>query len=147
LQEQIQQLGTDIDKLIEERKNTPYKIPVGKMPVQCRYSKLNRESKYPMNIVKMICYRAETALAHLIAPHYKRDDDEVGTPVKAITMLSIDIMPDYDNNKLNKLNIYLYPPSNNRSREAVSNIIDTVNKTNTVFPGTKLTLFFNIATF
>jgi hypothetical protein len=144
LQEEIEQLGTDINKLIEERKNTPYKIPLGKMPVQCRYSKLNQESKYLMNIVKMICYRAETALAHLIAPHYKRDDDEVRMLVKAITLLSIDLMPDYDNNKLN---IYLYPPSNNRSREAIANIIDTVNKTNTVFPGTNLTLFFNIATF
>jgi hypothetical protein len=144
LKEQIQQVDTDINNLIKERKNTPYKIPVGKMPVQYRYSKLNQESKYLMNIVKMICYRAETALAHLIAPHYKRDDDEIRTLVKAITLLSIDLIPDYDKNKLN---IYLYPPGNNRSRQAIANIINTVNKTDTVFPGTKLTLFFNIATF
>jgi hypothetical protein len=57
----------------------------------------------------MICYRAETAVAHLIAPHYSRADDEVRSLIKAITLLSIDLMPDYVNNKLN---IYLYQSAN-----------------------------------
>jgi hypothetical protein len=144
LREQIQQKESEINKLIEERKNIPYKIPVAQMPLQDRYVKLNQESKYLMNIIKMICYRAETALAHLLAPHYAHADNEIRALVKAITLLSIDLIPDYSDNKLH---IYLYPPANNRSREAIANIIDTVNRTNTIFPGTNLSMVFNIATF
>jgi hypothetical protein len=92
----------------------------------------------------MICYRAETAVVHLIAPHYSRTDDEVRSLIKAITLLSIDLMPDYVNNKLN---IYLYPPANNRMRDAISKIINAVNNTNTVFPGTNLRMIFNFETF
>jgi hypothetical protein len=114
------------------------------MPDETRYSKLNQESKYLTNIIKMICYRAETAVAHLIASHYSRADDEGISLIKAITLLSIDLIPDYDNNKLN---IYLYPPANNRSREAIVKIIDAVNNTMTVFSGTNLLMIFNFATF
>jgi hypothetical protein len=121
-----------------------YKIPVAEIPLETKYSKLNQESKYLTNIIKMICYRAETAMAHLLSPHYSRADDEVRSLIKAITLLSIDLMPDYVNNKLN---IYLYPPANNRSKEAFAKIIDAVNKTNTLFPATKLLLIFDFATF
>jgi hypothetical protein len=144
LQEQIQQTESDIKKLTEERKNIPCKILVAQMPLQNRYVKLNKESKYLMNIIKMICYRAETALVHLLAPHYGHADNEIRALVKVITLLSIDLIPDYQNNKLH---IYLYPPANNKSREAIANIIDTVNRTNTIFPGTNLSMVFNIATF
>jgi hypothetical protein len=92
----------------------------------------------------MICYRAETVLACLLAPHYRRSDDEIKALVKAITLLSIDLIPDYANNKLH---ICLYPSGNNRSREAISNIINTVNSTKSVFPDTDLMMVFNIATF
>ncbi|MDR0726203.1 MAG: hypothetical protein LBF59_09405 [Prevotellaceae bacterium] len=91
----------------------------------------------------MICYRAETAFAHLLAPHYCRDQDEIRALVKAITLLSIDLMPDYENKKLN---IVLYPPSNIRCRKAINAVINTVNLTKTVFPGTELVMFFNITT-
>ena len=34
------------------------------MPLQSRYNILKQESKMLMNIIKMICYRAETAVAN-----------------------------------------------------------------------------------
>jgi hypothetical protein len=91
----------------------------------------------------MICYRAETALAHLLAPHYCRDEDEIRALVKAITLLTIDLTPDYENNQLK---ISLYPLSNIRSQKAIENVIKTVNDTKTVFPGTNLVMIFDITT-
>jgi hypothetical protein len=84
LQAMIQQTNEEIEKLVAERKNIAYKIPVGQMPQEHRYAKLNQESKYLMNIIKMICYRAETAFAHLLAPHYCRDQDEIRALVKQL---------------------------------------------------------------
>ena len=91
----------------------------------------------------MICYRAETALANKLAPHYSRAEHEVRALVKAITKLSIDLMPDEKNGILN---ITLYPLANLRSHKAVANIIDEINETMTVFPQTNLVMKFKIAT-
>jgi Skp family chaperone for outer membrane proteins len=143
LQSKIQQTADEIEKRVAERKTVPYKIPVGEMPQESRYAKLNQESKYLMNIIKMICYRAETAFAHLLAPHYGRDEDEIRALVKAITLLTVDLIPDYDNKQLK---IVLYPPGNIRSRKAIAEVIKTVNETKTDFPGNDLVMIFNITT-
>jgi hypothetical protein len=81
-------------------------------------------------------------MAHLIEPHYSRADDEVRSLIKAITLISIDLMPDYVDNKLN---IYLYPPTNKRTKETIAKIFDDVN--NTVFSGTNLFMILHFATF
>ena len=144
LTEKGEQIQQEIDELIAKRKTVHYKIPVGQMPENTRYAKLHQESKYLMNIIKMICYRAETLLANKLAPFYSRADDELRALVKAITHLSIDIRPDTANDILN---ITLYPLANLRSQKALANIIDDVNASQTLYPGTNLTLKFEIATF
>jgi hypothetical protein len=143
LTEETQQIEQKIDSLIEKRKDTKYKISIGEMPENERYTKLHQESKYLMNIIKMICYRAETAFANKLAPHFNRADDEIRMLVKAITHLSIDIIPEYEKSLLN---ITIYPLSNIRSLNALSNIIDEINATNTAYPGTKMIMRFKIAT-
>jgi len=143
LVEKAQQIEQELSRLKEKRKNTKYKIQLGEMPENERYTKLHQESKYLMNIIKMICFRAETVLANKLAPHYSRSDDEIRALVKAITRLSIDIAPDNENSLLN---ITLYPLSNLRSQNALAKIIDQVNATNTVYPGTMLKMKFKIAT-
>ncbi|MDT9257694.1 MAG: hypothetical protein P5686_26410, partial [Limnospira sp. PMC 1254.20] len=35
-----------------------------------RYNKLHTESKLFLNVIKMICYRAETSFANQLANHY-----------------------------------------------------------------------------
>jgi predicted DNA-binding protein YlxM (UPF0122 family) len=141
--EKAQEIEQEINKLVAKRKNTKYKIPLSDMPENERYTKLHQESKYLMNIIKMICYRAETALENKLAPHFSRAEDEIRSLIKAITRLSIDIIPD---NEKALLNITLYPLSNIRSQNALANIIDEVNATNSVYPGTNLIMRFKITT-
>lgn len=143
LLEQINDMEQQIERLITERKNIPYKIPIAQMPPESRYNRLHQESKHLQNIVKMICYRAETALASLLAPHFKRSDDEVRALVKSIIMRPIDLNPDYQNNKLE---ITIYPLANKRSGDALEKVIETINQTQHKYPGTNLTLFYKTAT-
>ena len=143
LTEQTQQIKQEIEALIELRATIDYKIPVGKMPESSRYVKLHQESKYFQNIIKMICYRAETALANKLTPHYSRAQHEVRALIKAITNLSVDLIPDQENGILN---INLYPLANSRSQNALAKIVDQINDTKTVYPQTNLTMKFNIAT-
>ena len=143
LTEKAQLIELEISQLITKRKDIKYKISIEEMPENERYTKLHQESKYLMNIIKMICYRAETALANKLSPHFCRAEDEIRTLVKAIIHLTIDMIPDYENSLLN---ITLYPLSNIRSINALANIIDEVNDTNTIYPGTNLMMKFKIAT-
>ena len=63
LLEEIDKLEGEIENLLAERSGIPYKIAVPQMPPEVRYNKLESESKHLQNMVKMICYRAETAFA------------------------------------------------------------------------------------
>ena len=45
-----------------------------------------------------------------------------------------------------ELKINLYSLANQRSNEAVAKICETLNQTNTIYPGTKLRLIYKIAT-
>ena len=143
LLENIQSIEQLVEKLANERKNIPYKIPLSQMPEAIRYNQLNKESKRLQNAIKMICYRSETALARLLAPNYKRASHEIRALIKAIIHTPINMEVDLKNELLK---ITLFPLSNQRSNVAVSKICNTVNETKTVYPGTKLRLFFKIAT-
>jgi hypothetical protein len=143
LNEEIAGIETEVKTLIASREKIPYKIPVSKMPEKNRYNKLNQESKYLQNIIKMICYRAETAFANLLSNHLKRSDDEIRALVKAICKQTIDLYPDYQNNDLI---VILYPLANQRSLMAVENVMNALNQSKTLYPGTNLVMNFKIAT-
>ena len=141
--EEIKQMKQHITELVNKRKDIPYKITVGEMPENIRYNRLNKESKILMNVLKMICYRAETAFANLMAPHYKRSSQEIRMLIKSIINTPVNMEVNHDKEELK---ITLFPLSNLRSNEAVSKICDTLNDTNTHYPDTNLKMIFKIAT-
>lgn len=80
----------DIEELIQQRQAISYKIPLAQMPEGTRYSKLKEESKLFTNMVKIICYRAETAFANLMIPYYRRAEDEIRMLAKAAINQTVD---------------------------------------------------------
>jgi hypothetical protein len=141
--EEVQLIEKQIENLVKKRKETPCKIPIAQMPEARRYNRLNHESQMLQNVIKMICYRAETALANLIAPHYKRANQEIRALIKSVIRTPINMEVDREKREL-KIN--LYSLANQRSNEAISKICETLNETNTIYPGTNLKLIYKIAT-
>jgi hypothetical protein len=141
--DEINSIEQVIENLVNKRSEIPYKISIEQMPESKRYNQINQESKKLQNIIKMICYRAETALASLLSSHYKRAEDEIRMLVKSIINTSINMEVDDENETLT---ISLYSLSNKRSNEAVSKICEKINSTNTIYPGTNLRLIYKIAT-
>ena len=141
--EDVQLIEQQVENLKQQRNDIPRQIPLSQMPESTRYNQLNRESKMLQNIIKMICYRAETALVRLLSPHYKRAREEIRALIKSVIKTPINMEVDRKNQELK---ISLYPLSNLRSNEAISKICQTVNDTNTIYPGTNLRLNFKIAT-
>lgn len=108
-----------------------------------RYNKLDLESKLFQNIIKMICYRAETNFAILLSANYKKKTSEM----RALTKSLINTKSNIILNETDKtLTIELYSLANNRDNTAAKRICKILNDSETVFPGTNLRLFYKIAT-
>ena len=91
----------------------------------------------------MICYRAETSMANLLLPHFKRSKDEKRSLVKSLIQTPIDLICDY---KSKKMTISLYSQSNTRMNKAAQQLCTLLNETETIYPGTDLQLYYQIAT-
>jgi hypothetical protein len=141
--EEIQLLEAEEQEILVQRKQQPYKISIGEMPEHARYNKLKTESKHLQNIIKIICYRAETAIANLLAAHYRKSSNEIRALVKSIIFAKTDIYPDY---KTNTLMVRLNSLATPRYNMAIREICQTLNDYEAVFPGTNLKLIYKTAT-
>ena len=140
---EIESLEAEEKEILAQRAQHPYKISIGEMPEHARYNKLKTESKHLQNIIKIICYRAETAIANLLAAHYRKTHNEIRALVKSIIFAKTDLYPDYSKNILTvRLNNLATP----RDNMAVSEICQTLNDYEAVFPGTELKLVFKTTT-
>ncbi len=125
--------------ILECRVQTPARIKISQMPVQKKYNKLKTESKVIMNIIKMICYRAETAVANLSVPYLTKGRDEMRMFIKQIAQTPADILPDYQNNTLT---IRLHSLSTPRFNEAAEKLAKLLTETETMYPSSKLRIIF-----
>jgi hypothetical protein len=136
--EKIEANQQQILQLKEQRGKLKSHITLKEMPDQSRYDKLKPESKMLMNIVKMICYRAETSVANTLA-QFLQDEDDKRMLVKQIIQNHADIVPDYPNNTLT---ITLHTLSAPRFNEAAKQLAELLNLTEINFPNTNLRLNF-----
>lgn len=141
--EQMHQLQSRETELLESRAKLPSRVKIGQMAEEIRYNKLHTESKRFQNIIKMICYRAETSCATLLSTGFKKSVNEKRALVKSIIGSHGDILPDYSNNTLT---VKIYSQPTPRTNQALETAIDLLNQTETKYPGTNLVLNYEIAT-
>jgi len=127
------------DALIAERLKMANKITLKEMPDLVRLNKLKPESKLFMNIIKMICYRAETAMAEIIAPHFYKEKNEKRMLIKQLFNTPADIISD---EKKQTLTIRIRSLSAPRYNKAINELCEILNQTETIFPGTELRMIF-----
>ena len=142
LLEQIEIHQLEEQKIAEQRSRTEKRIKLKEMPLQNRYNKLKPESKMLMNIIKMICYRAETAVANELVENLSNAKEEKRMLVKQIIQNNADLIPDYKNKTLT---VMLHTLSAPRFNHAAAKLAETLNQTETIFPGTDLLLKFEIS--
>jgi hypothetical protein len=75
LKERISQLQTEVDQLKAKRKDAKKHIPYRELPEADRFDRLTTQSKHLVDTVKMIAYRAETAMAQILQQKMARHDD------------------------------------------------------------------------
>jgi hypothetical protein len=141
LQEKIQRYQQEIDQKLTERDATDYYIAIKDMPAASRYNRLKTESKLFMNVIKMIAYRAETAVVNLLMPYYQASHQQGRMLVKEIIHSDADLLPDYSNNTLT---VRLHTLSTPRANRAVTELCQILNDTETVYPNTNLKLVYEM---
>jgi hypothetical protein len=82
--EGIDSLSKELEALKLERKNTPRHLPVSQLPEADRLSRLLPERKHFIDTIKMIGYRAETAMASLLEPKLARSGDDARALLRQI---------------------------------------------------------------
>lgn len=95
----LQRLEEDAGKLREKRRGTPRKVAVEELPEDERPRQLLPLGKMFTDTVKMIAYRAETALVGLLRPHLAKEE-EARALIRELFVSSADLEPDTGRNTL-----------------------------------------------
>ena len=140
LQDSITSLQKQVDELKALRKAIKRHIPYKELPPEARFDRLSTQSKHLIDTIKMIAYRAETAMAQILRQNMTRHDD-ARSLLRAIYNTEVDIVPDP---QAKTLTIRLHPLANTSSDLAVRHLCAELNATETVFPGTELRLIYDL---
>ncbi|HEY2486379.1 MAG TPA: hypothetical protein VGI36_14605 [Candidatus Binataceae bacterium] len=140
LQDSITRLQAEVAELKAQRKATKKHITYRELPEAARFDRLSTQSKHLLDTIKMIAYRAETAMVQIIHQKMARHDDSRSL-LRAIYSTEVDILPDQ---QAKALTIRLHPLANQSSDEAIRHLCDELNATGTLFPGTELRLVYKL---
>jgi hypothetical protein len=141
MREEIQALDLEIDNLKQLRKNTPHHVAVQSLPDEDRFTRLRTERKHFIDTIKMIAYRAESSMASLLREHLARGGDDARALLRQIFQTEADLTPDL---AANTLTVRLHHLTQAVHDQAIEPLLADLNATQTVFPGTKLTLVFKL---
>jgi len=140
LLENVKQLEGNINELKAQRKSTARHIAMKDLPEDQQFQQLRKETKHFVNTIKMIAYRAETALANILSEHLSHPDT-VRTLLRQIFDSPANLIPDEKNQTLT---VQLHPTSLACHTQAITALCTELTQTETVFPDSNLRLIFEI---
>lgn len=142
LHEEITLLQEDLKQLKQQRKATEKHVSLSDLPEEQRFRGLSVATKQLTDTIKMVAYRAETAMAHVLRERMPVSRaDEARNLLRAIYRAEVDLLPDHDSNTLR---VRLHHLANRSTSDAVSYLCQEMNATETVFPGTNLRLVYEL---
>ncbi len=114
-----------------------------RVPIQCVTDKpvvkLAPERKHLTNLIKMVAYQVESDLLRLVAPHYRRADEEGRTLIQSALASTADLLVTEK-----ELRVTLAEQSSPHRTRAVAELCKELNTMQTLFPGSRLRLRYAI---
>ena len=108
------------------------------LPPDQRYTKLRSTSKHFIDTIKMIAYRAETALLGIVRPNMSRPDD-ARSWIRQVLRGSANLLPDPVHKTLT---VQLHPLTNPIHNKVLKDFCSELTATETIYPNTDLRLIF-----
>lgn len=140
IHQEIKELEEEISSLKEQKQLIEKKISFASLPTEQQFSNAINVRKHFMDNIKMIAYRAETGMYHLIKN--KMSNPENGRKLlQQIYTTDADILPDHSNKTLT---IKLHNLNHRSDDKVLEALCINLNETETIFPGTELKLIFNL---
>ena len=138
IQQDIETISAALQKLKEDRKSILKHITIKDLPPDQRFNALGFESKHLVDTIKMIAYRAETALAETLK-EYLGDKEDARMLIKRLCTSHGDLIPDKQNKTLT---VRLHHQTCKSQDVAIEKLCAELNDTQSVFPGTEIRLFY-----
>ncbi len=140
LMEQIQHLVKEISEIKELKKTVSKKIIYAQLPESEKFTNAINERKHFLDTIKMIAYRSETAMANIIKTKMS-NPDHARVLLRQIYTSDANLKPDY---QTKQLVVELHRFNTRYEDKIVEFLCEELNKTETVFSGTDLTLFYKL---
>ena len=140
LREEIEQLEHQVNSLKEQMKTTPKHMEWDLFPDDAKFERLAPSRKRLTDTVKLVAYRAETAMSHLLRKSLRREDDSRSL-LRDLFRSDADIIPDNDSKILD---VRIHTLANPRSNRAIQQLLEHVNATESTFPGTEFRLRYSL---
>jgi prepilin-type processing-associated H-X9-DG protein len=140
LQEQIEALTKELDELKRQRKAVEHHITIAELPEEERFKQLSTQSKHLIDTIKMVAYRAETAMVQMAREKMRREDD-ARSLLRSLYSTEADLLPDEN---AGTLTVRVHHQANRCADEVIGHLCNELNQTETVFPGTTLRLVYEL---
>ena len=141
LVEEIEQLEHELTEINSQLKTTPSHLAWDELPEAEKFQRLAPSRKQLVDTVKMIAYRAETAMASIVRESLARTDD-ARSLLRDLFRSEADLLPDLEQRVLR---VHVHPMSNPRSNRAIAHLLEHLNAAEFTYPGTNLQLVYSIA--
>lgn len=141
LLDEIQQYEKELENIKAEKRKIPQHVTWNQLPEQDRFNRLTTSRKRLADTVKMIAYRAETAMANLLqSPTVS--NAEARSILRSLFNNEADVIPGKDGETLR---IIVHGAPNPAANRAIFSLIEKLNQTQTDYPGTNLRMVFESA--
>jgi len=140
LKDEIEQKETEIEKIKLQRKHVPKKIIYSELPENEKFDNVINQRKHFLDTIKLIAYRAETALSNM-AKEYMSHKDESRILLKQIYKTDANLIVDEVNQKLI---VEIHSLAHWKDDVVLEKLCIAMNNTETKFPDSNLTLNYKL---
>jgi hypothetical protein len=142
LQEEIEGLEREVNGLKEQLRSTPHHLAWEDLPQDAKFERLAPSRKRLTDTVKLVAYRAETALAAIVREKLSHLD-EARALIRDLFRSDADLCPD---EAAGVLEVRVHTLANPRSNLTIQHLLDHLNAAEFTYPGTTLRLNYTLAT-
>jgi hypothetical protein len=142
MHEELKQMESELQKVQGQLKQTERHVALSAVKPAERYTQLSAGSKDFVDTIKLIAYRAETAMAVLVRealPEARRE--EARRLLQSLYRMEADLVPEAE---AGTLTVRLHYPANPMLGRALEKLCAELTQTETVFPTTTLRMVFSL---
>jgi hypothetical protein len=141
LVEELEHIEHELLQVKTSLAQTPKHIDWDELNAEDKFEKLKPSRKRLIDTIRMIAYRAETAMVNIIREKLARNDD-ARSLIRALCQSEADILPDSD---AATLTVRVHSTANPRSDRAIAHLLEHLNEAVFNYPGTHLRMLFCLA--